>query len=148
MAPELGYVTTDRQKFSKVLSNLVNNAVKFTSAGRVSIVAAPLNDQRWYVEVSDTGIGIPSEALTYIFDEFRQVDDRLARAYSGVGLGLTLTRKIVELLAGEITVESTPNSGSRFRIVWPQRVQLRTGTGSLVDSSALTATPNLRARTG
>lgn len=148
VAPELGYVTTDRQKLSKVLANLMNNAVKFTSAGRVSIVAGPLDDQRWYIEVSDTGIGIPSEALTYIFDEFRQVDDRLARAYSGVGLGLSLTRKIVELLAGEITVESKPNSGSRFRIVWPHNMQLRTGTGSLVGSSALTATPSLRVRTG
>lgn len=150
VAPELGYVVTDRQKFSKVISNLVNNAIKFTSAGQVSIVAAPLDDQRWYVEVSDTGIGIPSEALTYIFDEFRQVDDRLARAYNGVGLGLALTRKIVELLAGDITVESKPSSGSRFRIVWPHKTQLRTGTGSLVGNSPLIATlpTDLRVRTG
>jgi K+-sensing histidine kinase KdpD len=84
------------------------------------------------VEVSDTGIGISREALSFIFDEFRQVDDRLTRPYSGVGLGLAITRKIVELLEGEITVDSRPNEGSHFRIVWPLHAQPRTGTGSLI----------------
>ena len=90
--------------------------------------AAPLDSDRWYLEVSDTGIGISSEALTYIFDEFRQVDDRLARTYGGTGLGLAITRKIVELLEGEISVESKPQEGSRFRIVWPRLVRQRTET--------------------
>ena len=67
-----------------------------------------------------------------MFERIRQVDDRLARSYSGVGLGLALTRKIVELLEGEITVESRPNEGSRFRITWPREARPRTGTGSLV----------------
>ena len=83
----------------------------------------------------DTGIGIASDALTYIFDEFRQVDDRLARTYGGTGLGLAITRKIVELLEGEISVESEPQEGSRFRIVWPRTVRQRTGTGSLAEKS-------------
>jgi signal transduction histidine kinase len=72
------------------------------------------------------------DALTYIFDEFRQVDERLTRAYGGTGLGLALTRKIVELLEGEISVESKPEEGSRFRITWPRIVRQHTGTGSLV----------------
>ena len=110
----------------------MSNAVMFTAAGAVRIGAAPLDDARWYVEVSDTGIGISSDALQYIFDGFRQVDDRLARSYSGVGLGLAIARRIVELLDGEITVESRPNEGSRFRITWPRAVRVRTGTGSLV----------------
>ena len=64
--------------------------------------------------MSDTGIGISSDALTYIFDEFRQVDDRLARSYGGTGLGLAITRKIVELLEGEISVTSEPEGGQPF----------------------------------
>lgn len=132
ISPALGMVKTDRHKLSQALSNLVSNAVKFTSAGTIKITAAPLDETRWFVEVNDTGIGISREALSFIFDEFRQVDDRLTRPYGGVGLGLAITRKIVELLEGEITVESRPNEGSLFRIVWPRHARPRTGTGSLM----------------
>jgi PAS domain S-box-containing protein len=135
VSAELGQVLTDRHKLQQVLSNLLGNAVKFTTAGRVTITAAPLNQDRWYLEVSDTGIGISSDAISYIFDEFRQVDDRLTRSYGGTGLGLAITRKIVELLEGEITVKSEPQEGSRFRITWPRIVRQRTGTGSLVGKS-------------
>ena len=140
ISPALGTVNTDRHKLSQVLTNLVSNAVKFTATGTIRIVAGPLDETHWFVEVSDTGIGISREALSYIFDEFRQVDDRLTRPYSGVGLGLAITRKIVELLEGEITVDSRPNEGSHFRIVWPRSAQPRTGTGSLIkDATAITA---------
>jgi signal transduction histidine kinase len=132
ISPELSFVLTDKHKLQQVLSNLIGNAVKFTTTGSVTISAAPLDPERWYLEVSDTGIGISSDALGYIFDEFRQVDDRLARSYGGTGLGLAITRKIVELLEGEISVESKPDAGSRFRIVWPRRIRQRTGTGSLI----------------
>ena len=132
---ELGYVVSDRRKLQQVLSNLLGNAIKFTSEGKIAVTAGPLDGERWFMEVSDTGIGISRDALTYIFEEFRQVDDRLARSYGGTGLGLALTRKIVELLEGEITVESQPQEGSRFRIVWPRVIRQRTGTGSLVDKS-------------
>ncbi len=160
ISPALGLVNTDRQKLSQALTNLVSNAVKFTATGTIRIVAAPLDDARWFVEVSDTGIGISREALNFIFDDFRQVDDRLTRPYSGVGLGLAITRKIVELLEGEITVESSPDAGSRFRIVWPLNARPRSGAGSLIREANSTATateqasgqhqerPNLRARTG
>ena len=132
VAADLGSVLTDKHKLQQVLSNLVGNAIKFTTAGTVTIKAAPIDRDRWCLEVSDTGIGISGDALTYIFDEFRQVDDRLARSYGGTGLGLAITRKIVELLEGEISVESQPQEGSRFRIVWPRRSRQHTGTGSLV----------------
>ena len=160
VSPALAAVCTDRHKLSQVVSNLVSNAVKFTATGTIKITAAPLDNSRWFLEVSDTGIGISREALSFIFDEFRQVDDRLTRPYSGVGLGLAITRKIVELLEGEITVESRPNEGSRFRIVWPLSARPRTGTGSLIrDNGAGAANTerasavraersNLRARTG
>jgi PAS domain S-box-containing protein len=132
VSPDLGAVLTDKHKLQQVLSNLIGNAIKFTSAGSVTVTARPLDDGHWCMEVSDTGIGISNDALTYIFDEFRQVDDRLARSYGGTGLGLAITRKIVELLEGEITVESEPEEGSRFRITWPRAIRQRTGTGSLV----------------
>jgi signal transduction histidine kinase/HAMP domain-containing protein len=165
VSPALGPVNTDRHKLSQVLANLVSNAVKFTATGTIRVVAAPLDGTHWFMEVSDTGIGISREALSFIFDEFRQVDDRLTRPYSGVGLGLAITRKIVELLEGEITVESRPNEGSHFRIVWPLNAQPRTGTGSLIQDAATTAAasgkdlssaagdlrrerPNRRTRTG
>lgn len=135
VSAELGQVLTDKHKLQQALSNLIGNAVKFTSAGSVTVMAAPLDGSRWFLEVSDTGIGISRDALGYIFDEFRQVDDRLARSYGGTGLGLTITRKIVELLEGEISVESQPQAGSRFRIVWPKVIRQRTGTGSLVEKS-------------
>ncbi|MGB8508222.1 MAG: ATP-binding protein [Pyrinomonadaceae bacterium] len=136
VSPGLGVVRTDRRKLEKVLSNLVSNAVKFTAEGRVRIRAAEEDGtDRWRLEVADTGIGMSDEALKFIFDGFRQVDDRLARAYSGVGLGLAITRKIVELLGGEITVESEQNEGSCFRITWPRAAHPRTGTGSLISRS-------------
>jgi PAS domain S-box-containing protein len=125
-------VRTDGRKLAQVLSCLVSNALKFTSSGSVTMSAGAAAGGRWYVEVADTGIGISSEALGYIFDRFRQVDDRLTRSYNGVGLGLAITRRIVELLEGEITVDSRQNEGSRFRITWPLEAHPRTGTGSLV----------------
>ena len=133
VSPELGEVLTDKHKLQQVLSNLIGNAIKFTLAGSITVTALPLDGDRWSLEVSDTGIGISRDALSYIFDEFRQVDDRLTRSYGGTGLGLAITRKIVELLEGEISVKSEPQEGSRFRIVWPRKVRQRTGTGSLVE---------------
>ena len=132
VSPEVGSVRTDRRKLTQVVNCLVSNAVKFTSAGSVSVKAGAAGADRWYIEVTDTGIGMSSDALAYIFDGFRQVDDRLTRSYNGVGLGLAITRRIVELLGGEITVESRQNEGSCFRITWPREAHPRTGTGSLV----------------
>ncbi|MBV9959818.1 MAG: PAS domain-containing protein [Acidobacteria bacterium] len=148
LSPQLGEVMTDKYKLEQVVANLVGNAIKFTSAGAVTVAAAPVDEEHWCLEVSDTGIGIERAALSYIFDEFRQVDDRLARSYGGTGLGLAITRKIVELLGGKITVQSVPQEGSRFRITWPRIIRQRTGTGSLVEKSVPKPflSPNLRSR--
>ncbi len=89
-----------------------------------------------------------AEEVAIIFDEFRQADDRLTRQYGGAGLGLAITRKIVELLGGEIEVVSEPGRGSRFRVVYPLAAHPRTGTGSLVAPGEKSVTPNLRARVG
>jgi len=143
---EVGEVSTDRRKLTQVVSCLVSNALKFTSAGSVAVSAGAAGPDRWYIEVTDTGIGISSDALAYIFDGFRQVDDRLTRSYNGVGLGLAITRRIVELLGGEINVESRQNEGSRFRITWPREAHPRTGTGSLVAPRAQAEEPPRRLR--
>jgi PAS domain S-box-containing protein len=148
IVPGLGRAMSDRHKLEQVLANLLGNAIKFTAEGTVTVIAGPVNADRWYLEVSDTGIGISRDALTYIFDEFRQVDDRLARSYGGTGLGLAITRKIVELMEGEMAVESEPQEGSRFRIIWPRIIRQRTGTGSLVDKTvpAVARPSDLRSR--
>jgi signal transduction histidine kinase len=146
VSPEVGEVSTDRRKLMQVVSCLVSNALKFTSAGSVTVSAGAAEGDRWYIEVTDTGIGISSDALAYIFDGFRQVDDRLTRSYNGVGLGLAITRRIVELLGGEINVESRQNEGSRFRITWPREAHPRTGTGSLVAPRATSEEPQRRLR--
>ncbi|HEX8118337.1 MAG TPA: ATP-binding protein, partial [Pyrinomonadaceae bacterium] len=143
---DVGEVSTDRRKLTQVVSCLVSNALKFTSAGSVTVSAGAAGQDRWYIEVTDTGIGISSDALAYIFDGFRQVDDRLTRSYNGVGLGLAITRRIVELLGGEINVESRQNEGSRFRITWPREAHPRTGTGSLVQPRAQADEPPRRLR--
>ncbi|HEX8178837.1 MAG TPA: ATP-binding protein, partial [Pyrinomonadaceae bacterium] len=148
VAPALGLVVSDRRKLAQVLSSLVGNAVKFTASGTIAVTAAPLDEARWVLEVRDTGIGMSRESLGFIFDKFRQVDDRLTRAYSGVGLGLAITRKIVELLEGEITVESQPGEGSRFRITWPRAARPRTGTGSLIAERVPLHLVEPRANTG
>ena len=132
VSERLGRVRTDRRKLAQVVSCLVSNALKFTSSGSVTVSAGEAEGNRWFMEVTDTGIGISSDALAYIFDRFRQVDDRLTRSYNGVGLGLAITRRIVELLEGEITVETKQNEGSSFRVTWPREARPRTGTGSLV----------------
>jgi PAS domain S-box-containing protein len=137
-------ITTDRRKVAQVFSNLVSNAIKFTqTGGRVTIEATPISGDRWSLEVRDNGIGMSPDEISFVFDEFRQADEHLARRYGGVGLGLAITRKIVELLEGEITVESEPGKGSLFRITWPRTPRPRTGTGSLVSVSE-----NLRVQRG
>jgi PAS domain S-box-containing protein len=146
VSPEVGEVNTDRRKLTQVVSCLVSNALKFTAAGGVTVSAGAAGADRWYIEVTDTGIGISSDALAYIFDGFRQVDDRLTRSYNGVGLGLAITRRIVELLGGEINVESRQNEGSSFRIIWPREAHPRTGTGSLVAPRGQAEEPQRRLR--
>ncbi|MGH7444245.1 MAG: sensor histidine kinase, partial [Longimicrobiales bacterium] len=117
-------LTTDGEKAAKVLENLISNAYKFTTAGHVTVgVRTRDSNEGKLVEwsVADTGIGIPAGKLDAIFDEFRQVDGSSTRLYGGTGLGLALSRRLAELLGGRITVESTPDVGSRFTLQLPAR---------------------------
>ncbi len=109
----LPLVLADENRLQQILFNLVGNAIKFTESGTVSVSA---KDSGGEVEigVSDTGIGIPDDKLERIFESFEQVDGGSTRAYGGTGLGLTVTRQLVELHGGKVSVESTVDKGSVF----------------------------------
>jgi PAS domain S-box-containing protein len=137
-------LTADQSKFKQVLYNLLSNAIKFTPDGgsvRVTARLAPEVGIRkggeWIeVAVADTGIGLKSEDQERIFDTFEQVDSAYARDQQGTGLGLTLSRRFVELHGGRISVESEIGKGSIFRFVLPLKA------GSVI---AETATDNVGA---
>jgi protein-histidine pros-kinase len=114
-------VTLDRQKLKQVLSNLLSNAVKFTEdGGSVNIIGDLYDHARLRLRVQDSGIGIKVEDFDKLFVEFRQVDSGLARRHQGTGLGLALTKKIVEFQRGTIEVESAPGKGSTFTVILPR----------------------------
>ncbi|MEP7119573.1 MAG: PAS domain S-box protein [Byssovorax sp.] len=119
--PRLGAIQADPAKLKQVLYNYLSNALKFTpEKGHVTIRARPEGDARFRLEVEDTGIGIRSEDFSRLFIEFQQLDGSSAKKYQGTGLGLALTRRIVEAQGGEIGVTSTPGVGSTFYAILPQ----------------------------
>ncbi len=111
-------IRSDMTKCRHILQNLIANAVKFTDDGSVEIEAV-VQDDIVQVTVKDTGIGIASDKIPYIFDEFRQADESMTRNYGGTGLGLSIAKKYASLLQGSITVESTPGKGSVFTLTLP-----------------------------
>ena len=116
----------DRRHIAEILLNLASNAVKFTDEGSVVIAVdaetasgaemGPAGRQRVRFEVSDTGIGIKPEAQAHIFERFTQADETIVNRFGGTGLGLAICKKLVELLGGEIGVESEEGAGSIFRV--------------------------------
>src|SRR5919204_3187771 len=118
LTADLPTAFVDPSKTRQILANLTSNAVKFTERGGVTLDARA--EGGWLtVSVRDTGIGIPHDALGYIFDEFRQVDSSTTRKYGGTGLGLAITRRLVELQGGRIWVESQLGKGSTFTFTLP-----------------------------
>ncbi|MGE3773670.1 MAG: ATP-binding protein, partial [Gammaproteobacteria bacterium] len=112
-------VETDPARLRQVLLNLLDNGVKFTERGHVLLRLAPAGGERIRFEIADTGIGIPCERQQAIFEPFRQADDSTTRRYGGTGLGLGITRQLVELLGGHLELESEPGRGSRFAFELP-----------------------------
>lgn len=114
----------DCRIFQKIMDNLLNNAVKFTESGGITVeVMRGLKENKKCVmiNVKDTGIGIEKENHEVIFEEFRQVSEGLGRKYEGTGLGLTITKKSLELMNGEIRVKSEPGIGSTFTIYFAEK---------------------------
>jgi len=119
-------VEGDSARLRQAFLNLLANAVKFTDRGHITVRARATED--WLtIEVEDTGIGIAEENRDKVFTAFAQVDDDLARHYNGLGLGLPITKEIVELHGGTIELTSTPNVGSCFTITLPLHPQADDG---------------------
>ncbi len=109
----------DSQRLQQVLINLVNNAIKFTQQGEISIRLEPRDEKSWACIVRDTGPGIPPEAQPYVFDPFRQVDGIATREHSGIGLGLSIVKRLVDRMGGEVSLESEVGRGSTFTAILP-----------------------------
>jgi signal transduction histidine kinase/ligand-binding sensor domain-containing protein/CheY-like chemotaxis protein len=119
--PEL-VVSTDSTKFRQILFNLINNACKFTEDGRIHIKVGS-EGRKLRVEISDSGIGMTPDQVGRIFQDFVQATDDTSRKYGGTGLGLTISRRLTELMGGRITVDSSPGQGTTFKITLPLEVQ-------------------------
>jgi signal transduction histidine kinase len=112
---------TDRVKLQEIVRNLVDNAIKFTAVGGVAVTGSHDSTRDWVViEVRDTGLGIASDELPYVFEPFRQVGDQHARSSTGVGLGLSIVKQLVEALGGCVSVTSVVAAGSCFRVEIPR----------------------------
>ena len=119
-------VSSDPARLRQVIVNLVGNAIKFTDSGGVTLsVSKESQEGDWMTarfSVKDTGIGIPPEKQKEIFSSFTQADNSMTRKYGGTGLGLTISRRLVELLGGRIWVESVPGAGSAFHFTARLRI--------------------------
>jgi two-component system sensor histidine kinase BarA len=111
-------VLTDPVRLRQILSNLVNNAVKFTETGGVLIKIEPVA-AGVRLSVQDTGVGIPKDKLATLFEAFTQVDQSTTRKYGGTGLGLAICKKLVDAMGGELSVRSALGKGSVFGFTAP-----------------------------
>jgi PAS domain S-box-containing protein len=125
VSPELAVVRTDPARLKQVLYNYLSNAIKFTpEGGRVSVRVVPVGADQFRIDVEDTGIGISSENLSLLFTEFHQLDGSSGKKYQGTGLGLALTKRIVEAQGGRVEAQSKPGEGSIFSAVLPRSAML------------------------
>lgn len=115
-----GLIQADERKIKQVLLNLVSNAVKFTPDGGKVSVRVSGDDSRIEFSVTDSGIGIQQEDLSRLFQPFQQLESPLTKIYQGTGLGLSLSKKLVEMHGGQMRVTSEPGKGSTFSFVIPR----------------------------
>ena len=117
---KLNLLQSDKIKLNQVILNILSNAIKFTENGKISLSVKVLKDttntQKIAIVIKDTGIGITKEKIGIIFEPFQQEDITITRKYGGTGLGLSLSKNIINLLGGELDVKSTKNKGSAFKI--------------------------------
>ena len=122
-------IESDPVKIRQIVMNLMSNAAKFTDSGRIALQAG-IKDNHLIITVSDTGIGIKEEDIGDLFVAFNQLEDAMTRRYEGTGLGLTITRNLLNLLGGNITVSSQFGAGSTFTVFLPL-AQLKTADNSI-----------------
>ena len=103
----------------QILFHLLNNAIKFTETGSINVNISRSGESSWSICVSDTGIGIPKDQQEHIFEPFRQVDESIAREYGGVGLGLSIVKRLAAAMKGSVHVESEAGQGSSFTVILP-----------------------------
>jgi signal transduction histidine kinase len=125
IASDIPVLNTDRDKLRQIILNLLDNAVKFTERGEIKISAARQNGALKLV-VSDTGIGIPQQDLSQVFEEFHQGGSSTSKKYRGTGLGLAIVKRLVVLLGGHIDVFSQVGAGSTFTVILPFDYKERT----------------------
>jgi signal transduction histidine kinase len=124
LIPEHDYIITDFNRLKQVLMNLIDNAFKFTSEGLIEIGCKEKDSNTLLFYVKDTGIGIPSQKLELIFERFRQATDSyLSSKFGGTGLGLSISKGLIELMEGEIWVESTEGKGTTFFFTTPLKLK-------------------------
>ena len=138
----------DETRVRQVLFNLVGNALKFTDRGTVSMEITTLpprtdDDIRVRFQVADTGIGIPEDRLSVIFEPFRQVENSFTRNYQGAGLGLSIVHRLVGLMDGEIGIESTPGKGTAVHVVLPFKMN-RENPSKTVEPAAISTGAGFR----
>lgn len=129
------YVVNDGARVRQVLVNLLSNALKFTDRGYVRVKVRDLQGDRVRISVQDTGIGIASEHLPHIFEEFRQIDQTATRRHSGTGLGLAITQWLVQMMGGQIRVSSQLGKGSTFKIDLPREIGSRPASSPSIAAS-------------
>jgi CheY-like chemotaxis protein len=122
LTPVPSTIRTDPTRLKQILTNLIGNAIKFTETGGVRLVVrfAPVTDSdqgTLRLEIVDTGLGMTPEQMSRLFKPFSQADDSMTRRFGGTGLGLTISRRLANLLGGDIEATSTPGQGSSF-VVW------------------------------
>ena len=112
------YFSTDPRIFNKIISNILSNAIKYTSKGEIKLLS-DFRDREIIIQIVDTGIGISADNLSKIFEPFRQESEGFNRKYEGTGIGLTLTKKFVELLEGNLDIDSEVGKGTTVTITLP-----------------------------
>lgn len=116
-------IHNDPIRLRQVLTNLLSNAIKFTESGKICINVSERSADQLTIEVCDTGIGIAADYLRHIFEPFRQVDQTITRRYTGTGLGLAITELLIQMMDGQISVESQPGQGTSFYVSLPRQVK-------------------------
>ena len=120
------YLNHDKTRFLQSLIAgldwvVLSNSLKFTEKGTISLKVKDLNENI-IIKVSDEGIGIAKEKITYIFDRFKQADSSISKNYGGTGLGLPISRELASLLKGKITIKSEENIGTSFELILPKKI--------------------------